>query len=46
MNGLPLEMPILSVRKIVRKGKCVTFRDGGGYIMNFKTGRKMRFVDR
>ena len=38
--------PILSVRKIVRKGNYVTFRDGGGYIKNVKTGDKMRFVER
>ena len=25
MDDQPLEMPILSVRKIVRKGNCVTF---------------------
>ena len=28
MDDLPLEMPILSVRKIVCKGNCVAFRDG------------------
>ena len=46
MDALPLEMPILSVRNIVRKDNYVTFRDGGGYIKNVKTGHKMRFVKR
>ena len=46
MDDVPLEMPILSVRKIVRKGNYVAFRDGGGYTKNVKTGHKMRFVER
>ena len=45
MDDLP-PLPILSVRNIVRNGKSVTFRDGGGYIKNVKTGHKMRFVKR
>ena len=46
MDDLPLEMPILSVRKIVRKGNYVTFRDGGGYIKNVKSGKRLHFVER
>ena len=46
LEDLPLEMPILRVRKLVRKDNYVTSRDGGGYIQNVKTGRKMRFVER
>ena len=46
MNNLPLEMPTLSVRKIVRKGNSVTFRDGGGYIKNVKSGKRLYFVER
>ena len=46
MDDLPIEMLILSVCKRVRKGNFVTFRDGGGYIKNAKTGRRMRFVER
>ena len=46
MDDLPLEIPILGVRKIVRKGTYVTFRDAGGYIKNVKTDHKMRVVER
>ena len=46
MNDPPLEMPILSVRNIVRKGNYTPFRDGGSYIKNVKTGHNMRFVGR
>ena len=46
IDDLPLEMPILSVRKIVRKGNYVTFRDGGGYIKNAKSGKRLHFVER
>ena len=46
MDDLPLEMPILSVRKIVCKGNSVTFRDGGGHIKNVKTGKRLSFVER
>ena len=30
---LPVECPIISVKKIVKKKICVTVRDGGGYIL-------------
>ena len=46
MDDLPLEMPILSVRKIARKGNYVTFCEGGGYFKNVQTGHKMRLVER
>ena len=46
MDDLPNEMPILSVRKIDRKGNYVIFRGGCGYIGNVKAGHKMRFVER
>ena len=45
MDDLPLEMTIISVHKIVRKGNYMTFRAGGGYIKNVKTDHKMRFVE-
>ena len=46
LDDIPLEVPIPSVRNIVRKGNCVTFRDGGGYIHNVKKGHNMRFAER
>ena len=46
MDDIPLEMPILSVREIVRKGDYATFRDGGDYLKNVRTGHKMRFVEK
>ena len=46
MDDLPLEMPILSVRKIVRRGNYVAFRDGGGYIKNVKSRKRLHFVKR
>ena len=46
MDDLPLEMPILGVRKIVRKGNYMTFRDGGSYIKNVKSGKRLHFVER
>lgn len=45
MDHLPLEMPILSVRKIIRKGNYVTFRNGGRYSKNVKTGKRLYFVE-
>jgi hypothetical protein len=46
LSELPVQMPILSVRKIVKKGNKVVFQDHGGYIVNNNTGRKINFVDR
>ena len=45
-SELPVQMPILSVRKIVKKGNRVVFQDQGGYIVNKNTGRKINFVDK
>ena len=45
-DDMPLEMPILSVRKIVRKENYVAFRNGGGYINNVKSGKRLHFVER
>ena len=39
-------MPFLSVRKIVRKGNYVTFRNGGGYIKNVKSGKRLHSIER
>ena len=41
-----MECPIISVRKVVKKQNIVTFKDGGGYIYNKQTGKKLRFVER
>ena len=40
MDGLPLEMTILSVPKIVRKGTYAMCRGSGGYIKNVKTSHR------
>ena len=45
-EDLPVEYPIISVKKIVMKKKVVTFRDGGGYIFNTVTRKKLRIVER
>ena len=44
-SELPVQMPILSVRKIVKRGNRVVFQDQGGYIVNKSTGRNINFVD-
>ena len=46
MDDLDVDVPILSVRRIVRRGNLVKFRRGGGYIQNARTGRKLPFVER
>ena len=46
MDDLNVDVPILSVRKIVRNGNYVKCRLGGGYIFNKKTGKKLYFVER
>ena len=38
-EDLPVECPIISVRKVVKKGNIVKFKDGGGYIMNIAIKR-------
>ena len=43
-NG-KVHCPILSVRKMVRRGCRVTFKRGGG-IIRYADGRKLRFVER
>ena len=43
-DDLPVECPIISVRRIVRKGNAVKFKKDGGYVLNAATGRKLRFV--
>ena len=45
-EDLPVECPIISIRKIVKKKNVVTFRDGGGYILNTVTRKKLSFVER
>ena len=45
-EDLPIECPIISVKKIVKKKSVVTFQDGGGYILNTVTKRKLRCVER
>ena len=45
-SELPVSCPILSVRRIVRRGNKVVFDDDGGYILHKATGNKMRFVER
>ena len=43
---LPVSCPILSVRRIVRRGNKVVFEDEGGYILEKATGKKMYFIER
>ena len=45
-EDLPVECPIVSVRKVVKKGNIVKFKDNGGYIMNIATKKKLRFIER
>ena len=46
LSELPVQCPILSVRKIVKRGNMVVFQDQGGYIVHKVTGRKINFVER
>ena len=41
-GNLPVECPIISVKKIVKKKSVVTFGDGGVYILNKATRKKLR----
>ena len=45
-EDLPAECPIISVRKVAKKGNIVKFKDGGGYIMNIATKKKLRLIER
>ena len=45
LSELPVQCPILSVRKIVKRGNRVAFQYQGGYIVHKATGRKNNFVD-
>ena len=45
-EDLPVECPIISVRRICRKKNRVTFELGGGHIYNAETGKKLYFVER
>ena len=45
-QNVKVSTPILSVRKLVRKGHQVAFRKGGGTITAAETGDQMEFVDR
>ena len=42
-RDMEVEMPILSVRKMVKNHHRVQFQDKGGYIENIKTGRRISF---
>ena len=44
-DDLPVECPIISVRKIVRKGNKVVFKKKGGYILNEKSGKRLDFIE-
>lgn len=46
MDDIDVDLPILSVRRIVRQGNLVKFRRGGGYIRNATTGTRLHFVER
>ena len=45
-EDLPVECPIISAKKIVKKKNSVIVRDGGGYILNTATRKKLRLVER
>ena len=40
---MEVEMPILSVRKMVKRGNDVDFRRGGGFVRNRSTGKTIQF---
>ena len=42
-QDMEVEMPILSVRKMVKNKHRVQFHENGGYIENIATGHKMLF---
>ena len=45
-DDLPVECPIISVRKIVHKGNKVVFQQKGGYILNEATRKKLHFIEK
>ena len=45
-DDLPVECPIISVKKIVHKGNKVIFQEKGGYILNVDTRKKLHFVEK
>ena len=45
-DDLPVECPIISVKKIVHKGNKVVFQEKGGYILNVVTRKKLRFIEK
>ena len=42
-KDMEVEMPILSVRKMVKRGNDIDFRKGGGFIRNRNNGKTVRF---
>jgi hypothetical protein len=44
-RDMEVELPILSVRKMVKKGNQVLFDEGGGFITNRATGARIRFFE-
>ena len=44
-KDMEVEMPILSVRKMVKRCNVVRFADGGGTIRNSQTGRTIRLYE-
>ena len=42
LEDLLIECPIISVRKVVKKGNIVKCKGGGGYIMNITTKKKKK----
>ena len=45
-DDLPVECPIISVRKMVRRGNQVVFQEKGGYIVNEATWRRLTFTEK
>ena len=45
-EDLPVECPVISVRRICRKKNKVVFELGGGHIYNAETGKKLYFVEK
>jgi len=45
-DDLPVECPIISVRKIVHKGNKMVFQEKGGYILNVVTRKKLHFIEK
>ena len=43
---LPVQCPILSVRRIIKKGNGVVFNDAGGFIEHTVTRRRIDFIER